>query len=196
MDFVIRLTPCCGSQPPIWCKQHNKPSCFQSCVRVPVLIGSFFTHKCSLVFSSSGLYVACLWADQPANDRLSVTHYILTLWKLKYSSHPPLVLPLIYYTVNYFKHFLPEDGDVFDGTPDGRPILLGGLSPLTLPGVLMAPCLSMVSGDLWGVWPDQGGGLGLPHHPIKSQCVVRELEKQTKCPLNRWKYKTTTLLVE
>lgn len=36
-------------------------------------------------------------------------------------------------------NFLPEDGDVFDGTPDGRAILLGGLSPLTLPGVLMAP---------------------------------------------------------
>ena len=39
--------------------------------------------------------------------------------------------------------FLPEDGDVLVGTPDGRTILLGGLSPLTLPGVVMAPCLSM-----------------------------------------------------
>lgn len=56
----------------------------------------------------------------------------------------------MYYLVNYFS---PEDGDVFDGTPDGRTILLGGLSPLILPGVLMAPCLSMGKGDLWGVWP-------------------------------------------
>lgn len=178
------------------CKQHNKPSCFQSCMRFSVLMRSFFTHKCSLVFSSSGRSVACMWAISQPMMRLCVTHYIFALWKLKYSSHPPLVLPLIYYIVNYFSDFLPEDGDIFDGTPDGRPILVGGLSPLTLPGVLIAPCLSMISGDLWGVWPDQGGGLGLPHHPIKSQCVGRELENKNKCPLNQSKYKTTTLLVE
>lgn len=46
--------------------------------------------------------------------------------------------------------FLPEDGDVRVGTPDGRTILLGGLSPLALPDVLMAPCFSM-SGVKWGV---------------------------------------------
>lgn len=38
---------------------------------------------------------------------------------------------------------LPEDGDVFDGGPDGRAILLGGLSPLAFPGPLVAPCFSM-----------------------------------------------------
>ena len=43
---------------------------------------------------------------------------------------------------------LPEDGDVFPGTPDGRAILLGGLSPLALLDVLMAPRLSLGRGEL------------------------------------------------
>lgn len=46
---------------------------------------------------------------------------------------------------------LPEDGDVLAGAPDGRAILLGGLSPLAFPGTLGAPCFSMIQG---------GGGPG------------------------------------
>lgn len=65
----------------------------------------------------------------------SVTYHILALCKVKYSSSTDTVCPVLYNLNN----FLPEDGDVFDGTPDGRAILLGGLSPLTLPDVLMAP---------------------------------------------------------
>lgn len=58
---------------------------------------------------------------------------------------------------------LPEDGDVLDGAPDGRAILLGGLSPLAFPGALGAPCFSMIQG---GGRPDGGKGTRpspLPH---------------------------------
>lgn len=43
-----------------------------------------------------------------------------------------------------FLESLPEHGDVLDGAPDGRAILLGGLSPLVLLGALGAPCFSMI----------------------------------------------------
>lgn len=90
---------------------------------------------------------------------------------------PPPICP-----VKYSNNFLPEDGDVLDGTPEGRTILLGGLSPLTLPGVLMAPCLSM---GRWGPGQIKVGGLGLPHCPRKCHCGGRELENRGKCPLNQ-----------
>lgn len=61
------------------------------------------------------------------------------------------------------QYFLPVDGDVFVETPAGRAILLGGFSPLTLPGVLMSPCLSMFKGER------VCGGLGPPHNPTLSQ---------------------------
>lgn len=66
--------------------------------------------------------------------------------------------------------FLPDDGDVLDGAPTGRTILLGGLSPLTLPDALMAPCLSSGRGEACGV-------SGLPHHPVNSQVDGGELEE-------------------
>ncbi len=74
--------------------------------------------------------------------------------KRKHSLQLSFTLPVKCSILNYVaNNFLPEDGDVFVGTPAGRAILLGGLSPLTLPGVLKAPCLSMVERDpAWSRW--------------------------------------------
>lgn len=68
---------------------------------------------------------------------------------------PPLIyiIQIFYFTLH---NSLPQGGDVLDGTPDGRAILLGGLSPLALPGVLMAPWLSM--SRMGGVRPVCGRG--------------------------------------
>lgn len=58
---------------------------------------------------------------------------------------------------------LPEDGDVLDGAPAGRAILLGGLSPLAFPGAPGDPCFSMIQG---GGRPDGSQGTRpspLPH---------------------------------
>lgn len=50
---------------------------------------------------------------------------------------PSIYIIQIFYFILH--NSLPEGGDILDGTPDGRAILLGGLSPLALPGVLTAP---------------------------------------------------------
>lgn len=92
----------------------------------------------------------------------------------------------------FFNSFLPDDGDVRDGTPEGRTILLGGFSPLALPDVLMAPCLSMAGGG-----PIEDEGLGLPHHLTRSQYDKQELAKRKEeCILNKNKYKKMTVTIK